>query len=63
MKIVDNSTFNEEVLSKDFVVVDFFADWCGPCRMILPFLEEIQKETNIEIVKVNIDQSPEIATK
>ena len=63
MKVVDSSNFETEVLAKDFIVVDFFADWCGPCRMISPFLEEIQKETNIEIVKVNIDQAPDIATK
>ena len=55
--------FQEDVLDKDFVVVDFFADWCGPCRMIGPFLDAIESEMGISIVKVNIDESPNIAAK
>ena len=62
MKLVSSEAFKEEV-NKDFVVVDFYADWCGPCRMISPFLQEIQDETNIDIIKVNIDESPDIATQ
>lgn len=62
MKVVSGANFSKEVLDKDFIVVDFYADWCGPCRMISPFLEEIQAETGIEIVKVNIDEAPDIAT-
>ena len=63
MKLSSAEEFKTEVLNKDFVVVDFFADWCGPCRMISPFLEEIHKEMNIDIVKINIDEFPDIATK
>lgn len=63
MIIVNDSNFKTEVLDKDFIVVDFYADWCGPCRMITPFLEEIQSEFAIDIVKVNIDESPDIASK
>ncbi|MBE6447378.1 MAG: thioredoxin [Alphaproteobacteria bacterium] len=63
MKIVNETNFDAEVLNQDFVVVDFYADWCGPCRMILPFLEEIQSELGVNIVKINIDESPNIAAK
>ena len=63
MKVTNNQNFENDVLSQEFVVVDFFADWCGPCRMISPFLEEIQQEQGVEIVKVNIDESPDIASK
>ncbi|MBQ3564995.1 MAG: thioredoxin [Alphaproteobacteria bacterium] len=63
MKVTNNQNFENDVLSQEFVVVDFFADWCGPCRMISPFLEEIQQEQRVEIVKVNIDESPDIASK
>lgn len=45
--------------SKDTVLVDFWADWCGPCRMLAPALNEVAEEINI--VKVNVDQSPELA--
>ena len=63
MKLANENSFSADILEKDFVLVDFFADWCGPCRMISPFLEEIQNEMNIEIFKVNIDESPNIASK
>lgn len=63
MKIIGENDFQTEVLTKEFIVVDFYADWCGPCRMILPFLEEIKNELHVDIVKVNIDDSPSIATR
>ena len=53
MKLTNENNFAADVLGKNFVLVDFFADWCGPCRMISPFLEEIQNEMGIEIFKVN----------
>ena len=44
------------------IIVDFYADWCGPCKMVMPLIEEIATENNdIEVYKVNIDESPEIA--
>ena len=61
-QFTNEANFEQDVLSKDFVVVDFYADWCGPCRMIAPFLDEIHDENGIEIFKVNIDENPSIAS-
>lgn len=45
-------------------MVDFYADWCGPCQMLAPLLEEVAKETTAaKIVKVNVDQDPELAER
>ena len=63
MKSTNEENFDKDVLKKDFVVVDFYADWCGPCRVMIPTLEEIHEETGIEIVKINIDESPNIASQ
>ncbi|MDR2107785.1 MAG: thioredoxin [Holosporaceae bacterium] len=63
MKLTNEKNFQKDVLDKDFAVVDFYADWCGPCRVITPFLEEIKSELGIEIVKVNLDESPNLATE
>ncbi len=62
---VNNDNFNEEVLESDkTVIVDFFANWCGPCQMIAPVLEEIANEdANIDIAKIDVDEAPELAIK
>ena len=63
---VDNSNFKSEVLdSAEPVVVDFWADWCGPCKMIAPSLEEIATKMNgrIKVAKVNVDENPELAVQ
>lgn len=65
MEIITSEQFEEKVLkNKKFVIVDFFANWCGPCKMLMPVLEEIDQEFDqVDIVKVNIDQDEELAKK
>src|SRR3546814_582292 len=63
---VDNSNFQAEVLdAAEPVVVDFWAEWCGPCKMIGPSLEEISNELagKVKVAKLNIDENPELAAK
>ncbi len=60
---LNTSEFNTHVKnSSDVYLVDFWAPWCGPCRMMAPILEEFaSKQTKIKVAKVNVDENPELA--
>lgn len=62
---ITKSNFNEEVLNSDKpVLIDFWASWCGPCRMVGPIIDEIAKEnSDIKVCKVNVDEEPELASE
>ncbi len=62
---VNRENFQQEVVeSKQPVLIDFFASWCGPCKMLSPIIEEIAEEReDVKVVKIDIDQEPELAAK
>ena len=65
MKVATNTNFAELLQDEKLVVVDFWATWCGPCRMLSPILDEVEEEMpdKITVVKVNVDDAEEIATQ
>ncbi len=62
---VNKNNFREEVVNSDRpVLMDFWAPWCGPCRMVVPLVEQIAEEReDIKVVKINVDEEPELASQ
>lgn len=65
MKVIETvNEFNDTLSANEMVFVDFFADWCGPCKMVSPLVEELAGEVeDVTFVKVNVDDLPEVAEK
>ena len=55
--ILTDASFDEAIFSNKLILVDFWAEWCGPCRMVGPILEEISNETGLPVGKLNIDEN------
>ena len=64
MRVLDMN-FNEIINNNNLVLVDFYADWCGPCKMLAPIISEIKEELKdkVYVIKVNVDQEEELADK
>ncbi len=62
---ISNENFRDEVLnSEKKVLLDFYADWCGPCRMVSPIVDEIAEERkDIKVGKINVDEQPQLASQ
>jgi len=55
--ILTDDTFDDAIKNNDLILVDFWAEWCGPCKKLSPILEEIENETNLLVGKLNIDEN------
>ena len=62
---INNNNFQDEVMhSEKLVLLDFWASWCGPCRMVSPIVDEIAAErSDIKVCKINVDEQPELAAR
>jgi thioredoxin 1 len=60
-----NAKFNEIIQSNQLVLIDFFADWCGPCKMMSPVLQEVKGilKDDLKIIKINVDQHQDLAAE
>ncbi|HBM97683.1 TPA: thioredoxin [bacterium UBP9_UBA11836] len=66
MQVINDNSFKSEVLESELpVVLDFFAEWCGPCQMLLPVIEEMATayEGQVKFVKIDTDESPNVARR
>jgi len=59
--IVTDKLFDQVVADNDLVLIDFWAEWCGPCKMVSPVLDDISKTTGLLVGKLNVDENPEKA--
>lgn len=64
MEKVTTQNFDQTITSNKTVLVDFFATWCGPCKMLAPVVEQFaESETNVKVVKVDVDEEPDLAMR
>ena len=59
---LNNENF-DELINDELVLVDFYATWCGPCRMLSPIIEEVANEENVKVIKVDVDKHEDIAKR
>ena len=59
--ILTDQNFNQEVGNNNTILVDFWAEWCGPCKMLSPILDEVSNEYGLPVGKLNVDENPEKA--
>lgn len=63
MNLIKSEKEFDEVIQKDKVVVDFYAEWCGPCKMLSPILEKVSNQMGLDTYKVNVDEFVDIARR
>lgn len=56
--IITDDSFNEVISTNDLVLIDFWAEWCGPCKMLSPILDEISNDRGLLVGKLNVDENP-----